>query len=117
MVGRLRSTTADALLRIAQLEAGNRISRFTTVDLGSLVGDVVDLYEPLAQEKQISLHSGFDPSVRYEGDRDLLFQMVANLLDNAVKYTPVNGRISVNVESGPDAAQGRSQSAAAGIFN
>jgi signal transduction histidine kinase len=94
--------TFNALLRIAQLEAGNRISRFSTVDLGSLVGDVVDLYEPLAQEKRISVHSWFAPSVRYEGDRDLLFQMVANLLDNAVKYTPEDGNISVIVESGPE---------------
>ena len=89
--------TFNALLRIAQLEAGNRISRFAPVEL---VADVVDLYEPLAQEKGIDIHSWCDPAARCEGDRDLLFQMVANLLDNAVKYTPDDGKISVVVECG-----------------
>ncbi|MEP5766628.1 MAG: HAMP domain-containing sensor histidine kinase [Halieaceae bacterium] len=87
--------TFNALLRIAQLEAGNRISNFSQLDLGALVQDVVELYEPLAQEKQIELHSWSDDSSDYDGDRDLVFQMLANLLDNAVKYTPVGGSINV----------------------
>lgn len=87
--------TFNALLRIAQLEAGNRISEFSRVDFEPLVRDVVELYEPLAQEKQISLHSWCDPVAHCDGDRDLLFQMLANLLDNAVKYTPRNGKINV----------------------
>ena len=89
-------STFNALLRIAQLEAGNRISVFAAVDFGALVQDVVDLYEPLAQEKHIDVHMHCEP-LGFDGDRDLLFQMAANLLDNAVKYTPDGGAISVTV--------------------
>ena len=96
-------STFNSLLRIAQLEAGNRISNFTRMDIGSLVQDVVDLYEPLAQEKNIELHT-WTESIPYDGDRDLIFQMVANLLDNAVKYTPGGGQISVTLKT---VAEGR----------
>jgi len=91
-------STFNALLRIAQLEAGNRISNFSSFDLGLLIQDVVELYEPLAQDKQLLLHCWCEESF-YDGDRDLIFQMVANLLDNAVKYTPGGGSISVSLTS------------------
>jgi signal transduction histidine kinase len=94
--------TFSALLRIAQLEAGNRISNFGPVDMNALVQDVIELYEPLAQEKGIHLASECAPEVHCDGDRDLIFQMLANLLDNAVKYTPAGG--SIRVELRPDAA-------------
>ena len=89
-------TTFNALLRIAQLEAGNRISDFAPVNIGALAQDVVELYEPLAQEKRIDVHVHCEP-LGLDGDRDLLFQMAANLLDNAVKYTPEGGAISITV--------------------
>jgi signal transduction histidine kinase len=87
-------STFNALLRIAQLEAGNRLSTFAPLNMQELVADVVELYEPLAQEKQLTMHVHSEP-VQINGDRDLLFQMLANLLDNAVKYTPEGGHISV----------------------
>jgi signal transduction histidine kinase len=89
-------STFNALLRIAQLEAGNRLSNFVDVDVGALVQDVVELYEPVAQDKSIGLHAHCE-ALHYSGDRDLIFQMVVNLLDNAVKYTPQGGAISVTV--------------------
>ena len=85
-------STFNALLRIAQLEAGNRLSVFAPLNLGELLQDVVELYEPLAQEKDIDIHVHCD-SLTIDGDRDLLFQMAVNLLDNAVKYTPEKGSI------------------------
>jgi signal transduction histidine kinase len=88
----------NALLRIAQLEAGNRISNFTRVELDALVQDVVELYEPLAQAKNIEMHCWCEAQ-SYDGDRDLLFQMLVNVLDNAIKYTPDNGRISVTLSN------------------
>ena len=94
-------STFNSLLRIAQLEAGNRLGNFTRLQLGALVQDVVELYEPLAQEKGIELHSWCD-ELELNGDRDLIFQMVANLLDNAVKYTPAAGQISVTVKEDVD---------------
>ncbi len=90
-------STFNALLRIAQLEAGNRISRFSRVDLHELVQDVVELYEPLAQEKSITLESEGGDGVCWDGDRDLIFQMLANLLDNAVKYTEPGGQVQVSL--------------------
>lgn len=94
-------STFNVLLRIGQLEAGNRPSNFVPLDLAALVRDVVELYEPLAAEKRIDLRcsrGGAD----CEGDRDLLFQMLANLLDNAVKYTPAGGAIRVSLTLTPE---------------
>ena len=90
-------STFNALLRIAQLEAGNRIQKFAPVDMSALVSDVVELYEPVAQDKGISLHCLVQGPVDCDGDRDLLFQMLANLMDNAVKYTPADGSIEVRL--------------------
>ncbi len=90
-------STFNALLRIAQLEAGNRISTFSRVDLEELVRDVVELYEPLAQEKSVTVACSGGESVSWDGDRDLIFQMLANLLDNAVKYTPPGGQVEVRL--------------------
>jgi signal transduction histidine kinase len=94
-------STFNALLRIAQLEAGNRLSTFTPLHLEELVADVVELYEPLAQAKHIALYVHTEVA-QINGDRDLLFQMMANLLDNAVKYTPEGGEISVLARPGEE---------------
>jgi signal transduction histidine kinase len=89
--------TFSALLRIAQVESGNRRSGFTDVDLCTLVTDVIELYEPLASEKEQAFHTGLAKVGNFHGDRNLLFQAVANLLDNAIKYTPVGGKVQVNL--------------------
>lgn len=91
--------TFAALLRIAQLEAGNRRSQFEKVDFTKLVDDVVELYEPLAQEKAIQVLLEVEKDLSVVGDRDLLFQMMANLFDNAVKYTDNQGLIELNLKS------------------
>ena len=88
----------NALLRISTLEAGKRFSASTEVDLGALLQDVVELYEPLTQEKSIALKISAT-SQFCKGEADLLFQMFANLLDNAVKYTPEHGSIEVLLET------------------
>ena len=89
--------TFKALLRIGQIESGSRRAGFTEVDLADLLRDVTELYEPLAEEKgqRIELELAAGRTIR--GDRDLLFQAFANLLDNAIKYTPPNGRIRVEL--------------------
>tara|TARA_R110000823_G_scaffold130015_14_gene257998 strand:+ start:20299 stop:21666 length:1368 start_codon:yes stop_codon:yes gene_type:complete len=87
----------NASLRISTLEAGSRLSGGHAVDLGALLGDVVELYEPLAQERDILLTLDAPPGCICNGEADLLFQMCANILDNAVKYTPSKGRIEVQL--------------------
>lgn len=61
--------------------------------------DVIELYEPLAEAKTQLLERDFTPEVLVCGDRDLLFQAVANVLDNAIKYTPHGGAIGVSLET------------------
>jgi signal transduction histidine kinase len=90
-------STFNALLRIARIESDTRKEGFVDLDLASLVQDVAELYEPLAEEKgqHFDLHLGARP--RVHADRDLLFQAIANLLDNAIKYTPPQGHLRVDV--------------------
>lgn len=88
--------TFNALLRIAQVESGNRVSGFTELDLSVILHDVVELYEPLALDKQIDIALEVQAPLPLSGDRDLLFQAFANLLDNAIKYTPAGGAIAIH---------------------
>lgn len=85
--------TFNALLRIARIESGNRRGGFTNVDLSQLAKDLAELYEPLAADEAQHLAVDVEDGVRIEGDRDLLFQAAANLVDNAIKYSPSGGRI------------------------
>lgn len=88
--------TFGALLRIASIESGKREFAFSPVEMAPLIEDVVAFYAPLAEERQLSLQVRLSP-VTLDGDRDLLFQAVANLLDNAIKFTPVQGRVEVTL--------------------
>jgi len=87
--------TFNALLRIAQVESGERLSGFTEVDLQVILLDVIELYEPLAADKDIAITTDLLGSMPMSGDRDLLFQAFANVLDNAIKYTPDGGSIRI----------------------
>lgn len=88
----------NALLRISTLESGSRLAGGGEVDLQSLLSDVVELYEPLAQQREITLQLEAPESMKCHGEADLLFQMFTNLLDNAVKYTPPQGEISISLQ-------------------
>lgn len=87
--------TFNALLRIAQVESGDRLSGFTQLDLRVILRDVIELYEPLAADKNITITTLWLRPLPLSGDRDLLFQAFANVLDNAIKYTPEGGSIQV----------------------
>lgn len=89
-----------ALLRIHEIEQTRRFQAFGTVDLAELVNEVGELYEPFAEEKKLTLTVHADVETSVQGDRDLLFEAVANLVDNAVKYTPAGGRIDLSLVSG-----------------
>ncbi len=94
-------TTFNALLRIASIESGRRRAAFTNIPLDDVVRDVTELYEPLAEHKNQKLDISVLENVQVRGDRDLLFQALANLLDNAIKYTPRGGDIHVSLEDNP----------------
>jgi len=93
--------TFGALLSIADAEAGARRADMTSVDLGGVVQDVVELYRPLAEERGASLDLNLHGHATAQGNRQLLFQAVANLIDNAVKYGAQGQRIAVAVADGP----------------
>ena len=86
--------TFGALLRIARIESGRR-QAFAAVDLSALVDDVADLYRPLLEEAGLELVVEHQQGITVRGDRDLLFQATANLLDNALKHVPASGRVSL----------------------
>ena len=92
-----------ALLRIAEIEHSRRLAGFRSVGLADLVREVGDLYEPIAEDKNVDFAVTAEEAT-VEGDRDLLFEAVANLVDNAVKFTPEGGRVELSVRaSGNDA--------------
>jgi signal transduction histidine kinase len=90
--------TFHALLRISRIEAGGQPADLAPVDLALLVRDVAELYEPLAGDRGQSLAVSAEHPVWVQGDRDQLFQALANLVDNAVKYTPPGGTIGVSAD-------------------
>lgn len=87
----------DSLLNIALAEAGIEPADMETLSLDSLARDAADLYEPVAEDAGINLEVQ-TAAVCVRGQRQLLAQAVANLLDNAVKHTPAGGRVQVRVE-------------------
>jgi signal transduction histidine kinase len=80
--------TFNALLNIAEAEAGSRREAMAVVDLAEIARSVAELYEPVADDKGLALTVESDAAMPVNGDRHLLSQAIANLLDNALKYTP-----------------------------
>lgn len=107
--------TFNALLRIARVESGAYRSAFTTVDLKPIVKDVYELYHAAAEERQVTLRCDAPESVEVFGDRELLAQVLTNLVDNAVKYTPPGGEVRIELARSGDRAQVRVSDSGAGI--
>ena len=95
-------STFNALLRIARIESGGRRAAFALLDLTPLAADVAELYEPVAADKGQRLVLDAEDPAWVFGDRDLLFQALGNLVDNAVKYTPEGGQVTLSVKQGED---------------
>ena len=89
--------TFNAILRISQAEAGAGIEHFTSFNLSDAAEAVVELYTPLAEEKSIGVVVDIEPDIAFIGDKHLLSQAIANLMDNAIKYSPSGSRISVQL--------------------
>ncbi len=89
----------DALLRIAEIEAGARRSAFASFDAAPLLRNLAELYEPAAEERGLRLSAGPDSPLPVLGDAALVQQALANLLDNAVKFSPPGGQVQVRGEA------------------
>jgi signal transduction histidine kinase len=85
-----------SLTRISQIEASDRMAGFGTVNLASIAREVVELFDAAAEEKGTRLSAVADGPLLVTGDRDLLFDAVANLIDNAIKHGRA-GRVRVQV--------------------
>jgi signal transduction histidine kinase len=86
----------DKLLRIAEVEAGARRQTFAEVSLNAVAVNALELYDAVAEEKGVTLTHTLDAQPVVTGDGDLLANAVANLIDNAIKYTPSGGTIHVD---------------------
>jgi signal transduction histidine kinase len=82
-----------ALLRLAEIENSRRSAAFATVPLHDLLREVCDIYEPIADDKGIALSVESVVHMHVNADRDLLFEALANLVDNAIKFSPEGGRV------------------------
>jgi len=94
--------TFAAMLRIAEVESGARRAGFAAIDLSAVVTDVIEFYEPMAEQNGIKLCLADGIGVPMRGDPSLLFEAVGNLVDNALKFTPRGGTIAVRVFAGDD---------------
>jgi signal transduction histidine kinase len=84
----------QALLRIAEIEAGARRSAFAPFDVAPLLLDIDEFYHAVAEERDITLQTSVTKPLPLLGDRELIQQAIANLLDNALKFSPANSTIS-----------------------
>ncbi len=94
-------STFSSLLRIARIESGTYESNLGPVDLSKSARDAYELYKALADEKSIILSCDAPGINEVRGDRNLIFQALTNLLDNAIKYTPRGGKVGITIAKTP----------------
>ena len=87
--------TFNALLNIAKAESGGPDEAFEPVNISRLAEDMAELYDPVAEDKSITLQTEIADGLSILGNAQLLSQALANLLDNGVKYTPAGGAINL----------------------
>jgi signal transduction histidine kinase len=104
-----------AILRLAEIEKNQRSAGFSKVALAALVREVGDMYEPIAEDKRISLIVQSPYELNVYGDRDLLIEAVANLVDNAIKFTPAGGRVEIGLMRSDDETIVRVKDTGSGI--
>jgi signal transduction histidine kinase len=88
----------NGLLRIAEVESGKHSSEIQNVELSAIIQDAVELFEPVAQEKNLIIRTELT-LLTHPVDRDLLFQAIINLLENSLKFTPRGGEVTITLSS------------------
>jgi len=94
--------TFGALLRIAQIESGARKAGFVPLDLSELLRNVIEIYQSAIEERHQTLVARLGSALPIVGDRELLTQLFANLLDNAVRHSPDYARIELSAARDQD---------------
>jgi len=89
--------TFSAVLAIARLEAAGEAPDQVLFDPGALAGDMAELYMPLCEDKGLEFQAELTPGLRARGNSEFIAQALANILDNAVKYTPEGGAVMLRV--------------------
>ncbi|MBA3068160.1 MAG: HAMP domain-containing protein [Hyphomonas sp.] len=94
--------TFNAILRLARLDAGTEGLR-VRMDLSEVAEELAELFDPACEEAGLTFRSQITRGQLVLGDRELIGQAISNLIDNAIKYTPQGGSISLSVTRGPEA--------------
>lgn len=98
-------STFDALIDIARAEASAANFEMKLLDLAELSGELLELYEPVANERNLHLESSLPPSPPVLANRQTLAQAFTNLLDNAIKYTPEGGTVRLKLTTNAEQVQ------------
>jgi signal transduction histidine kinase len=98
---RLQRTLA-VLLQIALAESGAPLASPAAVDVGELATELAELFEPVVRDRGLTLVDQEDSGAIVQGNRQLLAQLVTNLIENCLKYVPAGGRIDLNVHKDAD---------------
>ncbi|HET7219550.1 MAG TPA: HAMP domain-containing sensor histidine kinase [Vicinamibacterales bacterium] len=105
----------DTLMDISEAETGTMRLHPTDIGMHGLVQEIVGVYEDVAEEKQITMTTDVERELAVAADRDRLRQVLANLVDNAVKYTPPGGRVTIRARREGSSAQIEVADTGAGI--
>jgi signal transduction histidine kinase len=88
-------TMLDVLMDISEAETGTMRLGLEKVDVGAVIEDVIDLYQYVAEDKRLKIAAAVSPGLQVTADAGRLRQVLANLLDNALKYSPAGGRVGI----------------------
>jgi signal transduction histidine kinase len=96
------AVTIEAILRISAIETGARKHGFAEFDLAALCGQIFEFYEPVARSKSIAMSIDAEAPTPMRGDENLMREAIANLVDNAIKFTPSGGavRLETRIDDG-----------------
>ena len=93
--------TITALLRISDLEHARRTAAFSAFPLGPVLCEIIEVFAPIAEDRGLSLDLCVTKDAEVWGDRGLVLEAIVNLVDNAIKFTPSGGRVTVSLLQDP----------------